>query len=125
MLVAMDETKTALFVRVPNALAQRLDERAKASGRSKQDLVTELLGAQTDGSGGPSPDASDVVIDLDEVATLLRVGADDVLARIAEGDFPARRFGATWRFSRAAVLAWLAGSDPLNPRHTGFGPTSQ
>ncbi|MEE9414421.1 MAG: helix-turn-helix domain-containing protein [Acidimicrobiales bacterium] len=120
----MTTDKTALFVRVPTALAERLDVQAHNSGRSKQDLVTELLAA----SGSPHPvlaqSANDAfeILSLDEVADLLRVGSDDVLARIDDGDFPARRIGDSWRFSQTAVLSWLAGNDRSNLRRTGFEP---
>ncbi len=33
-----------------------------------------------------------------------------------------RRFGEAWRFSRSAVIAWLAGTDPVTQRPTGFTP---
>lgn len=39
----MVEERTALFVRIPASQARRLDVRARALGRTKQDLVSELL----------------------------------------------------------------------------------
>lgn len=39
----MAEERAALFVRIPASQARRLDERARALGRTKQDLVSELL----------------------------------------------------------------------------------
>ncbi len=118
----MADDRTALFVRVPTALATDLDERSRASGRSKQDLVSELLAAD-----GPDDSASrgrrSDVLDLEGVAAMLRVDPAEVMQRVAAGDFPARRFGVTWRFSRSAVLDWLDGNDPIEDRPTGF-PTS-
>ncbi len=118
----MADDRTALFVRVPTALATDLDERSRASGRSKQDLVSELLAAE--GTDEPTTRGRRTdVLDLDEVAAMLRVDPADVMQRVAAGDFPARRFGVTWRFSRSAVLDWLDGNDPIEDRPTGF-PTS-
>lgn len=39
----MVEERAALFVRIPASQARRLDVRARALGRTKQDLVSELL----------------------------------------------------------------------------------
>jgi excisionase family DNA binding protein len=48
------------------------------------------------------------VLTLTEAADLLRVEAEDV-ARLAERDeLPVRRIGSQWRFSCAALMAWLA-----------------
>lgn len=48
------------------------------------------------------------VLTLDEAAAYLRVPADAVLRMIDDEKLPGRRFGEDWRFSRAAVQAWLA-----------------
>lgn len=49
------------------------------------------------------------VLDLSEAAALLRVKPDAV-RELAETDrIPARHIGGVWRFSRAALLEWLAG----------------
>lgn len=113
----MSETRAALFVRLPTDLLARLDERIEEDGRTKQAVVQELIASQLQVSASR---VDDVILDLAGVAELLRVDEVDVLARITEGDFPARRFGTVWRCSRTAVLAWLAGTDPVVPRATGF-----
>jgi len=59
----------------------------------------------------PEPPASEVLT-LDEAANLLRVPVDDVRALVESGELPARRIGDTWRLTRTAVLAWLAGPGP-------------
>lgn len=115
--------RTALFVRVPSELAADLDSRAQRSGRSKQDLVTEMLSdapAAAAERARIDRDGNDDILNLDEVAALLRVDPSDILERITDGGFPGRRFGQTWRFSRAAISAWLAGTDPIEDRRTGF-----
>ncbi len=47
------------------------------------------------------------VLTLEEAASYFRVPADAVLRMIDAGGLPARRFGADWRFSKAALQAWL------------------
>jgi hypothetical protein len=113
--------RAALFVRLPSQLASRLDAQVEAAGRSKQAVVSDLLAAQLDVHVGTMDEE---VLDLAETAALLRVDESEVLRRIGNGDFPARRLGDSWRCSRAAVLTWLAGTDPLTPRPTGFHGSS-
>lgn len=110
--------RAALYVRLPSALTSAIDARTHATGMTKQAVVEELLSTAIDDPSAARPD--DDVVDLEAVAALLSVTEDDVLARIAEGDFPARRIGGKWRFSVSAVRAWLAGTDPVKPRKTGF-----
>lgn len=119
MTESMPDSRAALFVRLPTQLATRLDEHIRMAGRTKQAVVEELLSAKL------AVDADvevrdDEILDLAGVAALLGVDEAAVLDRIRQGDFPARRFGDRWRCSRSAVLAWLAGTDPVNARTTGF-----
>ena len=45
-----------------------------------------------------------------QAAELLQVGEDEVVALAEAGTLPGRRIGERWRFSRPALIAWLAGS---------------
>jgi excisionase family DNA binding protein len=45
-----------------------------------------------------------------QAAALLQVDEDAVLALAGEGRLPGRRIGDEWRFSRAALVAWLSGT---------------
>jgi excisionase family DNA binding protein len=114
---------TPLFIRLPRQQAAALDRLAGQSGRSKQHVVSELVGHAL---APPKPGAPalgrvevatavdnriDEVLTLDEVASVLKLPAAAVRQRVEEGDLPARRFGDEWRFSKFAVLAWLAGGD--------------
>jgi excisionase family DNA binding protein len=53
----------------------------------------------------PAPE----VLTVDQAAELLQVAATDLLAMAEAGDLPGRDIGGQWRFSRPALLAWLAG----------------
>jgi excisionase family DNA binding protein len=54
----------------------------------------------------PPPD----VLTPAQAAELLQVGEDAVVGLAEEGALPGRRIGEHWRFSRPALIAWLAGS---------------
>lgn len=51
------------------------------------------------------------VLNLAQAGELLQVGRNAILSMAAKGEIPARKVGRVWRFSRAALLAWLAGVD--------------
>jgi len=72
---------------------------------------------------GPAPVADEVpspqlpsVLTADELAALLRVNRKTVYASFRAGEIPGgRRIGATIRFSRDAVLHWLAEGHTTRP----------
>jgi Helix-turn-helix domain len=112
------EDRVPLFVRLPRAQSSALDELVHASGRRKQQLVSEMLADQLavgriDISEGA---ADDEVLTLEEAAALLRVPLAAFRARALAGDLPGRAFEGEWRFSRAALLGWLAESEPARPQ---------
>lgn len=53
--------------------------------------------------------ASPEVLTAEQLADLLQVDAKTVRSLAARGDVPGRKLGREWRFSRRAVLDWLAG----------------
>jgi excisionase family DNA binding protein len=52
----------------------------------------------------PQPD----VLTPEQAAELLQVAPDDVIALAEAGTLPGRQIGKQWRFSRPALIAWLA-----------------
>jgi excisionase family DNA binding protein len=129
---------TALFVRIPQAQARALDRLAFTSGRPKQALVSEMLAGHLSGERRVTvelPDTATVVgrhafhpyepelapksmsagadvLTLEEVAELLSVELEAVARLARSGELPGRRIGEHWRFSRRAVLVWLAAGSP-------------
>jgi excisionase family DNA binding protein len=109
----MPEDRVPLFVRLPREQAAALDRLADSTGRRKQHVVSELLADQlavgrieiTESTGAVE------VLTLQEAAALLRLPVETIRARAAAGDLPGRAFGDEWRFSRTALLAWLAGGE--------------
>ncbi|CAI8929579.1 helix-turn-helix domain-containing protein [Methylocaldum szegediense] len=60
-----------------------------------------------------SSQAAEDVLTLDEAAQLLRAKPEDVAQMARRNELPGRRIGSEWRFHRTAVMAWLAGKDPV------------
>jgi excisionase family DNA binding protein len=51
------------------------------------------------------------VLNVQQAGELLQI-AEAVVIELAEaGQLPGRKLGSAWRFSRAALLAWLAAPD--------------
>lgn len=70
--------------------------------------IDALLGAPV-GRHSFTPSQQLEVLTLDQLAHLLHIPVDDVRRLAEKREIPGRKLGADWRFSRAAVLAWLAG----------------
>jgi excisionase family DNA binding protein len=132
------EPEDALYVRLPATVADKLDRAAEALGIRKKDLVASLVATHVDpdskrglaalgamaqprritvelGDATPTVGAySFQPHDPPEVMTAAQAGellqlAEKVVLELAEaGTLPGKKLGTQWRFSRAAVLAWLA-----------------
>jgi excisionase family DNA binding protein len=100
-------TDRPLYVRLPESEANALDRAAAEAGLSKRQLVTAMVQREL-GVGKIELRPSDAeVLTLEQAALLLQT-TDDAVAELAEaGELPARQVGGDWRFSRAAILAWL------------------
>ena len=122
----MSTAEKPLFVRLPAAEADKLDRASHDLRVAKKDLVTALVArAQFDDmrrvvieTGGEEltvgradfrPNPAPEVLTLEGAAELLQLEQDAVAELAASGELPGRRIGDEWRFSRAAVLAWLGG----------------
>lgn len=107
-----------MFVRLPSEVMASVDELVRVTGRTKQALVTDFVEAAV--GSVAKRDGDHAVLDLDEIAELLRLAPEQVVARVGDGDLPGRRFGHEWRFSREAVMRWLDGADKTGTRKPGF-----
>lgn len=112
----MSSGKAPLFVRLPKQQVAALDRLADRTGRPKQHLLSELL-ADRLSSGmsvgrvevANSPDVTgDEVLTLEEAAIFFKLSPEAIQAAVENGHLPGRRFGKDWRFSRSALLTWLA-----------------
>ena len=107
----------ALFVRVPAAAVDKLDRAALALGMRKKDLVAGLIQklgptagepASTIGSYSFQPYDPPEVMNAVQAAQFLQIDEAVVTEMAEAGELPGRRLGDVWRFSRAALVAWLA-----------------
>ena len=134
----MTDPTQALYVRLPQAESQRLQRAAAALGTNKKALVSSLVAAYVDpdtpegleqlrvvatdrrvtvtlpeegitvGRHAFTPAPPAEVLTAAQAAELLQVEEADLLAIAERGELPGRRIGDAWRFSRAALLDWLA-----------------
>lgn len=106
------EPTSPLFVRLPMASAEKLNRAAFELKTPKREIVTDLVdrylgdevpaGEVTTRKGGLD------VLTVEQLAELLQVDGQTVRSLAAKGDLPGRQLGRHWRFSRQAVLDWLA-----------------
>ena len=94
-----------------------LDQLVNTTGRRKQQVVSEMLADQLAVGHIELAEraGAEEVLTLEEAAALLRLPIEAVRATALGGYLPGRAFGDEWRFSRAALLAWLA--DGEAPQH--------
>jgi excisionase family DNA binding protein len=107
------EPTSPLFVRLPAASAEKLSRAAFELKTPKRELVTDLvdryLGAEGIVVGRAASEARGPdVLTVEQLAEFLQVDEKEVRALAAKGELPGRKLGRHWRFSRQAVLDWLA-----------------
>jgi excisionase family DNA binding protein len=106
-------------------VAEQLDETARNLHIAKSQIVAELvsrhLGPDEPPVGIDSLRGAPVgrhsftpvheleVLTLEQLATLLEVDVGDAREHAESGELPGRKIAEQWRFSRHAVMAWLAG----------------
>jgi hypothetical protein len=127
----------ALFVRLPAAAVEKLDRAAEALGMRKKDLVAGLVSRYVDpdsqhgltalgtlsthkvtvalGAAGPTrgsysfqPYDLPEVMNAEQAGQFLQIEEAVVIEMAEAGKLPGRKLGAAWRFSRAALVAWLS-----------------
>ena len=129
----MPASRTPLYVRLPQAHAERLDRAAFELKASKQDIVSGLIaryvepgatdrlrrvvieaGEEPMATGRHTfiPSAPAEVLTLAHLAELLQVEEEAARELADAGEIPGRRVGGEWRYARSAVLRWLAGESP-------------
>src|SRR5688572_7102278 len=127
--------QSALFVRLPAQAVDKLDRAAEVLGVHKKDLVAGLLTRYVDPDspggldalgalsanrvtmevGGPTRGAYSFqaydppeVMNAEQAAQFLQIEEAVVIEMAEAGKLPGRKLGAAWRFSRVALVSWLA-----------------
>jgi excisionase family DNA binding protein len=118
---------TALFVRIPAEHAAKLHRAADALGAPKRELITRLVAQYVDpdsptamsalgsaqaefslGQHSFRPANELEILTPAQLAGLLQVEEEVVVELAEQRELPGRKVGEEWRFSREAILAWLA-----------------
>jgi excisionase family DNA binding protein len=114
---------TAIFARIPRAEAQKLERLSFELGQPKQQIIAGLLAQYAPGEEAAEPRGLGLgryafraaptqdVLTLEQLAVFLQLEEQTVRALAEAGEIPGREIGDEWRFSRDAVLSWLAGGD--------------
>lgn len=76
------------------------------SGAGSYDPVTSAPSG-AEGASEPALATADDVLDVADVARLLRIGRNTVYELVGRNAIPHRRLGKQIRFSRAAIMRWL------------------
>jgi|SRR5689334_9708642 len=118
------EPTSPLFVRLPTASAETLSRAAFERKTPKRELVADLvdryLGAEDVALGRASKVGEPDVLTIEQLAELLQVDEKTVRSLATKGELPGRKVGRQWRFSRQAVLDWLATPGQSRRRAAGF-----
>jgi excisionase family DNA binding protein len=116
------EETVALFARVPASAGKKLSRAAVELGRPKQEVIAELVDRYVGALGeefsmGRAAVAAEPpdVLTPEQLAELLQVDLKTVTAMAAAAEIPGRQLKGKWRFSRAAVLAWLGSAPAASP----------
>ncbi len=130
--------ETPLYVRIPATASEKLDRAAEVLGIHKKDLVAGLVAKYVDpdtrrgrsaldslsqprkvstslGEASPTlgsysfqPYDPPEVMSADQAGRFLQIEEALVIEMAEAGKLPGRKLGTVWRFSRAALVAWLA-----------------
>jgi excisionase family DNA binding protein len=116
----------ALYVKLPATAVEKLNRASESLGIAKKDLVAGLVGKYVDPDsprglgelgqlsqprlGSYSFQAYELpeVLTPEQAALFLQVPEATVVELADKGQLPGRKLGSVWRFSRAALVAWLA-----------------
>jgi excisionase family DNA binding protein len=125
-----DPDYTALYVRIPSEEAEKLHRAADFLRTPKRELITRLVAefdpedpvwtrrvagpmasAQAEWSMGQHsfvPASELEILTPAQLAGLLQIEEETLIELAEKRELPGRKVGEEWRFSREAILAWLA-----------------
>jgi excisionase family DNA binding protein len=140
---ARKPSQVPLYVKLPSVANARLQRAAQALGVPKKELVAELVTRYIDpdardGSSVlrtsstrrlPSTDDRPMVgtysfqpydppevMNAEQAGQFLQISEHNVIELAEAGKLPGKKLGPVWRFSRDALVAWLATPDPVQGR---------
>jgi excisionase family DNA binding protein len=126
------EKVTPLYVKLPTRSGDAIERAATALGVAKKEIVHRLVERYLEPStgavprkvtvdlGDPSPTLGSYsfqpydppeVMTSEQAGQFLQIDEALVLELADAGKLPGRKLGKVWRFSREALVAWLAAPD--------------
>jgi hypothetical protein len=131
--------QTPLYVRIPTTAVDKLDRAAAALGMHKKDLVADLVSKYVDPDSQRGltalgslatrrpPDTNDgglmlgtysfqpydppEIMNAAQAGQFLQIEEHNVIELAEAGRLPGKKLGPVWRFSRDALVQWLATPD--------------
>jgi excisionase family DNA binding protein len=134
-------TQTPLYVKLPTAAVDKLHRASEAFGIPKKELVAQLVTRYIDldsqrglaerGAGSTKPLAATgeraamvgtysfhpydppEIMTAEQAGQFLQISEANVIELADAGKLPGKKLGPVWRFSRDALVAWLATPDQV------------
>jgi excisionase family DNA binding protein len=109
-----------LYVKLPQNAVDKLDRAVQELGLAKKDIVAGLvtkyldpLSSPTASTGSYSFRAYDPpeIMTAEQAGQFLQIEEKNIVELAESGKLPGKKLGPVWRFSREAILAWLAAPD--------------
>lgn len=119
------QPQTPLYVRIPTTAVDKLDRAAAALGMHKKDLVADLVkkyvpdtndGGLMMGTYSFHPYDPPEIMSSAQAGQFLQIEEHNVIELAEAGRIPGKKLGPVWRFSREALVQWLATPDPKEKR---------
>ena len=117
--------QTPLYVKIPTTAVDKLDRAAAALGVHKKDLVADLVkkyvpatndGGLMMGTYSFHPYDPPEIMSSAQAGQFLQIEEHNVIELAEAGRLPGKKLGPVWRFSREALVQWLATPDPKEKR---------
>jgi excisionase family DNA binding protein len=114
------QPETPLYVKLPQNAVDKLDRAVQELGLPKKDIVAGLvtkyldpLSSPTASTGSYSFRAYDPpeIMTAEQAGQFLQIEEKNIVELAESGKLPGKKLGPVWRFSREAILAWLAAPD--------------
>jgi excisionase family DNA binding protein len=114
------QPETPLYVKLPQNAVDKLDRAVQELGLAKKDIVAGLvtkyldpLSSPTASTGSYSFRAYDPpeIMTAEQAGQFLQIEEKNIVELAESGKLPGKKLGPVWRFSREAILAWLAAPD--------------
>ena len=119
------QPQTPLYVKIPTTAVDKLDRAAAALGVHKKDLVADLVkkyvpdtgdGGLMMGTYSFHPYDPPEIMSSAQAGQFLQIEEHNVIELAEAGRIPGKKLGPVWRFSREALVQWLATPDPKDKR---------